>query len=152
MATRKNLKADAIADGRKVLRAGLLRAEETGTIYYTIPSVSRSGMSRTITLHMVCHDRDERYGLVRCWPGLTDEFARGLTMNEHHAALDAVAKDWGFSYDARAFKVGGCGMDMVFALVDKLASAAGLNVRPEGEPDKNDGRRMYANRVRRESV
>jgi hypothetical protein len=56
------------------------------------------------------------------------------------AAIDAYGKDDGAN-------VSGAGMDMVFWLVDHLASKAGI-----GKLDpKGDGRTSYANRVRRES-
>lgn len=69
-----------------------------------------------------------RYDLQMLWPRTLDR--------DDNEALDIIGKDWRFSFKHRAFVVDGCGMDMVFALVDSLAARAGLP--------------GYANLVRRE--
>lgn len=116
----------AIAGGRNYLKWWLQEAAKHGTIYYTIPHVARSGMSRRIVLGTIAAGR-----LITLWPNAVDGSG---DIND----LDAIAKDWRFSFHHRAFVIGGCGMDMVFALIDDLAGMAGLN----------GGK--YANSVRRE--
>lgn len=143
--SRKQLIIDA---GRAHLKTWLLAAEEHGTIYHNVQSVSRSGMNRKIALATIIQRKGTRFGkpfpieLVRLWPACAD--------NSHvlySEALDVIARDWGFSFDARAFNVSGAGMDMTFWLVDHLASLAGIGkLDPAG-----DGRSSYANRVRREA-
>jgi hypothetical protein len=141
--------------GRAHLKEWLLAAEAHGTIYYNVQSVSRSGMNRKIALSTIVYDKNDRGGrgearLVRLWPGygeqdLPEELTRGS--GAFASTLDVIARDWGFSYDVRAFNVSGCGTDMVYALVDSLAHKAGIGkLDPDG-----DGRTTYANRVRRES-
>lgn len=126
----------AVAAGRLYLADWLERAKEHGTIYYVIPSVSRSGMSRQIRLYTI----DGRGpSMCHLWPGARPDYPA----DRYGEDLDAIARDWGFSFDKRAFVVGGCGMDMVFALVDSLASKAGVGGR---------GRDSYANTVRREGL
>jgi hypothetical protein len=142
-----------IATGRAHLKTWLLAAEAHGTIYYNIQSVSRSGMNRKISLSTIFMGSDgmadcrcgnyEKASLVRLWPSYGENASKfDTTYNE---GLDIIARDWGFSFDARAFNISGCGMDMCFALVDSLAGLAGLN--------NHDGsaKGCYANRVRRES-
>jgi hypothetical protein len=134
----KVTKAQIIAAGRAHLRAWLTAAEAHGTIYYAIPRVARSGMSRQIVLSTIVTGRDGKPELSRLWPGLPDDVGGPLAGDAYRAALDTVARDWRFSFDARAFKIGGCGMDMVFALVDDLAGQAGMDAK-------------YPNRVNREA-
>lgn len=142
-----------IAAGRKELWRWLKQAEKHGTIYYEVTHVARSGMSRRIVLQTIAHKNEEhrragrnesvgvdRVQLVNLFPSLPDDDFP--TWRDRSEALDIVAKDWGFSFKHRAFVIGGCGMDMVFAQVDYLASIAGL---------KGNGAQSYANRVRRES-
>ena len=120
--------------GRAYLRTFLDAARKHGTIYYTIPHVARTGMSRRIQLITVA-----KGGILRLWPGgLPDLDCPALDSD----AMDVIARDWGFSYKHRAFVIGGCGMDMVFALIDDLAD------RAYGYKGKED----YANAVRRESL
>jgi hypothetical protein len=148
-----------IAAGRAHLKAWLLAAEAHGTIYYNVQSVSRSGMNRKISLSTIIvrdvtepedHGMYTHPELVRLWPSygeqdLPDELTRGS--GNFGSTLDIIARDWGFSFDARAFNVSGTGMDMVYALVDDLAHRAGIGkLDPAG-----DGRTSYANRVRREA-
>lgn len=115
-----------ISAGRAHLRTWLLAAEAHGTIYYNVQSVSRSGMNRKISLSTIMPTRigdESKPDLVRLWPSLREEsIPRGAA--EYTAALDVIARDWGFSWEARAFNVGGCGADMVFMLVYHLASKA----------------------------
>ena len=127
----------AVAAGREYLAMWLREAHRHGGIVYDIPKVARSGMSRQIVLARVVpapssHVRRAAGTLPfvhahieRLFPTLPESFykpgGRGYS-----DALDAVALDWGFSFKSRNFVVGGCGMDMVFALVDHLARIAGL--------------------------
>jgi hypothetical protein len=61
----------------------------------------------------------------RLWPRFDGEADESLFCGaEHSEALDDIARDWCFSFDSRDFKVSGCGMDMVFWLVDYLAHKA----------------------------
>ncbi len=129
-------KEEIIKNGRIELFNWLTAAEAHGKIYYHIPSVSRSGMSRTISMRTIKVDlKEDKIDLVRLWPSLP--YDGQLKFPEYNLALDLVAKDWHFSFKKRAFEVGGCGMDMVFAQIDYLAHLAGIT----------DG---YANRVRHE--
>jgi hypothetical protein len=77
----------------------------------------------------------------------------GMASAAHCDALDTVAKDWGFSFKYRAFVIGGCGMDMVFALIDGLAHKAGLPSIPHVNKAMNrfSSGNSYANRVRHTS-
>lgn len=128
----KKTERDAIlASGRDYLGAWLLNALNHGTIYYTIPQVARSGMSRRIVLATIVM-RNGAPELSTLWPRST------APDGDDNEALDLIAKDWRFSFKHRAFVIGGCGMNMVFALIDDLASTAGL----EGG--------KYANSVRHE--
>lgn len=127
--TRKHTKAQeaAITAGRAYLRTWL---EGCNHIYYTIPHVSRSGMVRHITLHKVLERTETSSGfpeLVRLWPAYDEDLAGAASGCGTFAdGLDAIAKDWGFAYEKRAFVVGGCGMDMVFSLIANLHAMAGL--------------------------
>lgn len=147
--SRKQLIIDA---GRAHLRTWLLAAEEHGTIYYNVQSVSRSGMDRKIALSTIFPAKligdTSKPELVRCWPaipnvsvGSAHNAIHEFAFSEYNAALDIIARDWGFSFDARAFNVSGAGMDMVFQLVYTLAGKA--LPREDALP--------YTNRVRRES-
>jgi hypothetical protein len=150
--SKKSDRETIINAGRAVLKAWLIAAEKHGTIYYEITNVARSGMSRRIVLQTIRMVKGKPV-LDNLFPGLP-ETDFGGDWKKRSDAVDMVAKDWGFSFKHRAFVVGGCGMDMVFALVDDLASKAGIKaipnkdkrmdrIRPSGE--------SYANRVRRES-
>lgn len=138
--------------GRKSLRDWLKAAEKHGTIYYVIESVSRSGMSRNISLATIVMSKGKPV-LSKLWPRLDDKMWSHAQWSEYNAALDVVASDWGFSFKVRSFKVGGCGMDMVFSQIDYLAQIAGVNRSPneDSSKTKDQGHRMYANRVKRES-
>jgi hypothetical protein len=147
--SKTNTRADAkarkqaiIEAGRGALRKWLEGALAHGTIYYAIESVSRSGMNRKIVLATIVTDSKGKPTLQRCWPGVTDA-DEGL-FHDYVETLDVIARDWTFSFRARAFDVSGGGMDMVFHLIDRLARVAGLDDRtkyPHG----------FANAVRRES-
>jgi hypothetical protein len=126
-------KADeaAVAAGREYLAHWLREAHKHGGIVYDIPKVARSGMSRQIVLARVVPAKrggDPRPAHIeRLFPTLPESFYKtGEGGRSHGFALDAVAKDWGFSFKSRNFVIGGCGMNMVFALVDHLARIAGL--------------------------
>jgi len=138
----------AVAAGREYLAMWLREAHRHGGIVYDIPKVARSGMSRQIVLARVVPAKrggDPRPArLERLFPTLPESFYKtGEGGRSYGYALDAVAKDWGFSYKNRTFVVGGCGMDMVFALVDNLARMAGLE-----KPEFKNG---FANECNRES-
>lgn len=75
------------------------------TVYTSVKNVSRSGMSRTITLHVV------QNGSIR-----------NITGYAAHAL--------GWKGDASGLKVGGCGMDMGFLTVYTL----GRTLWPDGLP------------------
>jgi len=152
--TKKSFEARAIASGRIALAQWLAAAEVHGTVYYAIPRVARSGMSRNITLHAIVDGE-----LSRLWPALDEATEANFVGDSHSRALDVVARDWLFSYDRRAFRVGGCGMDMVFWLVDHLASKAGMptythrKIRThETEPCAYGQPYSYANHVQRTSL
>lgn len=90
--TTKAEKAEAIARLREWIKPG-------DTIYTTLESVSRSGMSRVIRLIKI-EDNEPRY----------------LAYNAHLAGIGS-----GFDRKRDGIKVGGCGMDMGFALVYALS-------------------------------
>jgi hypothetical protein len=139
--TTKSEKAAIIASGRAHLAQWLRDAEAHGTIYYSIPRVSRSGMSRVIKLYTILNGSDGKPALSQLWPSY-DETAPGDSWS---VKIDTVAKDWGFTFgNTRGFRVNGCGMDMVFWLVGHLANLAFSRESREGE--------NYANRVRRDSI
>jgi len=153
---KKLSKADeaAVAAGREYLAQWLREAHKHGGIVYDIPKVARSGMSRQIVLARVVpapsrHVRNAvgtlpfvHAHVERLWPKPIDERLFGAG-GQYGAAIDAIAKDWGFSFKSRNFVIGGCGMDMVFALVDNLARMAGLE-----KPEFKNG---FANECERES-
>lgn len=149
--TKAEAKAQIVAAGRKSLAAWLSAAEEHGTIYYSIESVSRSGMQRTIKLATIIPrttlergKKVHRHELVALWPRLPDSFSQ-----THSDDLETVAKDWcNFSFDKRAFVVNGCGMDMVFHLIYSLA---GLTRDVRSEPGKQLSALDFANKVRHEA-
>jgi hypothetical protein len=168
MQTKKAVKEAIVKSGRDHLRQWMQAAETHGTIYYTIPHVAKSGMSRNIVLATIRMDENGKPYLENLWPKMDENLvgSRGFGMFKketgndspfgYSEALDIVGKDYGFNWDKRCFTIGGCGMDMVFALVDDLAHKAGLNdngpPRDNDQPShKNYVARSYANRVRRES-
>jgi hypothetical protein len=128
-ATKVSRKQLIIAAGRAHLKAWLLAAEAHGTIYYNVQSVSRSGMNRKISLSTIIMARAEeppcemRAELVRLWPSIPDDKFNDIMRGQsgYSEALDIVARDWSFSWEARAFNVSGCGQDMVHHLVYTLA-------------------------------
>lgn len=129
------------------LYAWLCAAKRHGTIYYVVQHVSRSGMSRDIILHTI---KDGT--LCVAWPDSEATIPRdaaryaGSTGGEltraQFAAYRRHYKDTfgrlSFRYSKRAFVMGGCGMDMVFACIYNLGGVFGL-------PD-------LGNTVRRESL
>lgn len=144
--TKVSRKQQIIDAGRAHLREWLIAAEAHGTIYYNIKSVSRSGMNRKIALSTIIMGGDgttSKASLVALWPQIGNETL--YASSDYPQCLDIIARDWSFSFDARAFNVSGAGMDMTYALVDSLASKA--NMRDHGV-----GSTYYTNRVRRESV
>jgi hypothetical protein len=155
---KKAEKEAIIAAGRKELRKWLEAAEKHGTIYYEITHTARSGMTRHIVLATIRMVKGKPV-LWNLFPALPHEYydgARATPWRDYSAALDIVAKDWGYSFKRRAFVIGGCGMDMVFALVDDLARKACMPLIRAKPPmacsvPRYDARSSYANRVRRES-
>lgn len=144
---KKLSKADeaAVAAGREYLATWLREAHKHGGIVFDIPKVARSGMSRQIVLARVVPAKktgkktaggfwEERPAYIeRLFPTLPESFYKtGEGGRSYGYALDAVAKDWRFSFKSRNFVVGGCGMDMVFALVDWLGELAGLKASEFG--------------------
>ena len=109
-------RAQACADLRKLLKPGQ-------TVYTTLRHVSKSGMSRNISLVIV------KGGELR---DIT--FLAAVAMN------DTLA-----SGNYNAIKVGGCGMDMGFSLVYNLGAtlwpkgARKPHGRRNGEPDSAGG-------------
>lgn len=83
--------AEAIADLRELLKPG-------DVVYTTVKNVSRSGMSRSIDVHLIRE-------------------------NEPRWIARVVARALGLPFDDKreAVKVGGCGMDMGFHLVYSLS-------------------------------
>ena len=107
-------KEKMVANGRKCLRQFFQTAKRSGRVYYMIPNVARSGMSRSVKLLVVKRGRME---VLHPVAGLGDNW-------KVEGAV--IAKDWGFDLRRQAFLVHGCGMDMVFWLIDHLAAKAGL--------------------------
>lgn len=142
MTTKKEHRDSIIAAGRASLKAWLIAAEKHGTIYYEVTNVAKSGMSRRIVLQTIRTVKGKP-ALWNLFPTLSED---GADWRTHSTNLDMVAKDLGYSFKFRAFVVGGCGMDMVFALIDNLAHLAGINAK-----DCDGKRSSYANRVRHES-
>lgn len=136
--SRKELNAAIDKEAKRVLRAWLEAAEAHGTIYYSVTHVARSGMSRRIVLSTIrISEKTGKPYLDRLWPHLECESG---DFGDYNAAVDRVAKDWGFSFKHRAFIATGSGKDMVFATVYYLAQVSGLDKPLE-----------YTNRVRRDS-
>lgn len=84
------------------------------TVYCTVKSVSRSGMSRVISIQG--YGRDENGKVV-----LDDKTGEPWQVFPNYAA--SLALDWPLVKGSRdGVKVGGCGMDMCFHLVYTLSS------------------------------
>lgn len=84
------------------------------TVYCTVQSVSRSGMSRVISIQG--YGRDENGKVV-----LDDKTGEPWQVFPNYAA--SVALEWPLVKGSRdGVKVGGCGMDMCFHLVYALSS------------------------------
>jgi len=140
-----------IAAGRKHLREWLIAAEKHGTIYYEVTHVARSGMSRRIVLQTIRMVKGKPV-LDNLFPSLPDTDFGG-DWRQRSQASDIVARDWAFSFKYRAFIIGGCGMDMVFALIDHLAHLADIKSIPNTNKamDRFSSGQSYANRVRHQS-
>lgn len=111
-----------VATLKEEARAYLLKLLKPGdTIYTVLNHVSRSGMSRSISLYVV-KDGENVY--------LSGYAAR--VMGEKRDRFDGIT-------------IGGCGMDMGFALVYNLGMYLWPNGTPEphgrrnGEPDSDGG-------------
>lgn len=102
-------KAEAVAYLLKILSPG-------ATVYATVRTVSRSGMSRRIDLYTICGDSPADGG--RPWLACCSGMA---------------ARVLGLPCDDNGVRVDGCGMDMRFHLVDCLSHALfGHERKPEG--------------------
>lgn len=134
MMNKRERREAAIQAGREYAREWLIDAERHGAIYYTIPHVARSGMTRHVVLGTVRPVR-ETHRLENLWPRTLDPDGTPSDI------LDIIAKDWGFSFKHRAFIVGGCGFDAVHHVI------YGMAWRAFG--DSKEGL-SYASRVRRE--
>lgn len=102
-------KAEAVAYLRDILAPG-------ATVYATVRTVSRSGMSRRIDLYTICGDSPADGGKpwLACFSGMAAR-ALGWPCNDHGVRVD------------------GCGMDMRFHLVDCLSRT--LFGHPERQAD-----------------
>ena len=112
------VKAEAIVRLKSMLKPG-------DTVYTTIKHVSRSGMSRSIDVHLI-RDNEPR------WIAYTVALVIG----------------WGFDEKREAVKVGGCGMDMGFHLVYTLSRVLWPNGhqcsgKGCGSNDHSNGDRNY---------
>ena len=112
-------KQEAVKSGRLHVRSFLNAAYSCGEVYATI-EVSRSGMHRNMKVFTV---RDGK--LWELFPALAAD-GSVRDWKEESKLLDAIAKDWRFSFKKRSFQVGGGGMDMFFALIDDLHGLAGM--------------------------
>jgi hypothetical protein len=148
--TKKEAEAKIVAAGRKHLRAWLLAAEKHRTIYYTIDHVSRSGTFRTIKLATIKRNAKGKAELVALWPGADYKALVRSGAGNGDVALDVIAKDWGFSFKRRAFEAHGCGIDMVFATVYKLAGKA-FPYKATAKPSDRERPIDLVNKIRREA-
>lgn len=89
----KNETAEAIAILKEILQPG-------DAVYTIVKSVAKSGMSRTISCYVI-KDNEPRW----------------------ISRLVAKATDSNYDDDKEAVKIGGCGMDLGFALVYELSRA-----------------------------
>ncbi len=126
--TKKELLEAATVQNKQHMREWLEAAREHGTIYYIVEKVSASGMIRYITLYTM-RERGQwdppgaKASMDLAWPNMNDI---GTTIENSHEAWCHVAKTMHFDPDHRAFKMTGCGMDMVFALIEDLVRYAGI--------------------------
>lgn len=129
--TTKTEREEAIKSLREMLRPG-------DKVYTILRNVSRSGMSRTIDL--VCNAREVELTYPPMpaaradYPGQVDYNAkpkrRTVRRVRNIGWLAAKAMNDRFDHDANGIKIGGCGMDMGFALVYNL----GCTLWPKGTP------------------
>lgn len=96
------MKATKATKAEQLAAAEALRADlpPGATVYCVLRSVSRSGMSRVISLHFVGPEGEMRW----------------------ISYLAAKALGMSFDRNREGIKIGGCGMDMGFALVSDLAA------------------------------
>ena len=119
-----NTRQLAINAGRAYLRQWFAHALDQGEIWYDVSQVSRSGMSRQIKLFVVRPAGDgSKATILPLWPSLPNR-SELEDQAPYSELLDVVAKDWGFNFECRTFRVKGCGMDMVFALIYDLSLKA----------------------------
>lgn len=121
----KTDREQALADLRSIVRPG-------DTIYVILRRAARSGMSRWITPLLLITDpgaieERQRDQLSQAWEA-RDLMPRAITLGERELRpyyLGYLAsKILGLSWDDQAVRMTGAGMDMGFALVHWLASAA----------------------------
>lgn len=98
------------------LYAELKRIDRAKRVFYLIPHVARSGMSRRIELFYP----EKGGGVDVVWPDY--EPGEGATARE----LETLRRRICWNRERCCFVVGGCGMDMVFWLVDHLGHAFGF--------------------------
>jgi hypothetical protein len=120
--TKTEKHATIVNAGRSHLASQLRLMLDAGECWY-VAQASKSNMSATVKLSY-CAIVDGKPTIKAIWPGIPDNVwtetcqATGL---DYSAVLDIVAKDWGFSYDKRAWKVGGCGFNRVQHVLGNLA-------------------------------
>jgi hypothetical protein len=115
--TTKREKEEAIEQLRSYFKG--VRSQKALTVYTTVNTVSRSGMSRTMSVRII---------------------RGGETLN----ITWLVAKACGYSMtDHNGLRIGGCGMDMGFALVYDLSHVlfAGTARHKRLRKDRKDGHR-----------
>lgn len=106
---------EAVAELRKILEPG-------DTVYGIVRTVSKSGMSRTMTFYAIKDNRPVY---------LTGYMSKALGLT--------VVRGW---HDA--VRVHGCGMDMIFATVYDL----GRTLWPQGGPMRGSERRTVGSRAK----
>lgn len=125
-------RAEATSELRKILRP-------KQTVYCILRHCSASGMSRVIDLCVIAPNRETAYpknadGSTN-WEGKPRKLLRGYYIRSiSHLAARAMGDKVDSKHDG--IKIGGCGMDMGFALVYNW----GRTVWPKGTP-KPHGRR-----------
>jgi hypothetical protein len=140
-------RAEAASELRKLLKPGQ-------TVYTIMRHCSASGMSRVIDLAIVVPDIEKVYPLRPAdqaeYVGQKDYEAKPKKHLRGHVIrsigwLAAKAMADNFDRDRQGIKIGGCGMDMGFALVYNLGSTIWPKGTPKphgrrnGEPDSDGG-------------
>ena len=145
----KTERADAIATLRGILKPG-------DKVETTVMHVSRSGMSRVIQCQVIAIREDKEYPLV---DGRRDYDAKPVRVKRTPYIRDisylvASATGNGWDQSNGGVRIGGCGMNMCFALVYELSSALfpdGFGIvgtRPDGRTVRPTSKRGAAQMVR----